>query len=381
MKNAEYKKAIASVLECEANKIFLYWKGRVALFAALTSMGVKKGDEVILPAYTCVVVPNAILYLGAIPIYVDISEDDYNLDISKLENAITSKTKVIICQNTFGLSTNLEQILRIAKKNNIFTIEDCTHGFGGYYDGKPNGSFCDAAYFSTQWNKPISTGIGGILLVNNKQLLDGVIKLESKKIKPTIVDTISLSLLLLSRKLFINKYSYYKMVNLYRILGKYKVVIGSSEGAEITSIEMPVKYFKDMSNIQMIIGTKNIVTLKEINERRKNNSIIYTQFLKNNGKKFVAEKYFENHLFLKYPLIVKNRDLFIERANKENIILGDWFNSPIHPIKKNLHLWQFEPELFPIAMEVSKKIVNLPTELKNIDRVIDFLRLNLDFIQ
>jgi len=381
MKNAEYKKAIASVLECEVKKIFLYWKGRVALFAALTSMGVKKGDEVILPAYTCVVVPNAILYLGAIPIYVDISEDDYNLDISKLENAITSKTKVIICQNTFGLSTNLEQILRIAKKNNIFTIEDCTHGFGGYYDGKPNGSFCDAAYFSTQWNKPISTGIGGILLVNNKQLLDGVIKLESKKIKPTIVDTISLSLLLLSRKLFINKYSYYKMVNLYRILGKYKVVIGSSEGAEITSIEMPVKYFKDMSNIQMIIGTKNIVTLKEINERRKNNSIIYTQFLKNNGKKFVAEKYFENHLFLKYPLIVKNRDLFIERANKENIILGDWFNSPIHPIKKNLHLWQFEPELFPIAMEVSKKIVNLPTELKNIDRVIDFLRLNLDFIQ
>jgi len=381
MKNAEYKKAIASVLECEVKKIFLYWKGRVALFAALTSMGVKKGDEVILPAYTCVVVPNAILYLGAIPIYVDISEDDYNLDISKLENAITSKTKVIICQNTFGLSTNLEQILRIAKKNNIFTIEDCTHGFGGYYDGKPNGSFCDAAYFSTQWNKPISTGIGGILLVNNKQLLDGVIKLESKKIKPTIVDTISLSLLLLSRKLFINKYSYYKMVNLYRILGKYKVVIGSSEGTEITSIEMPVKYFKDMSNIQMIIGTKNIVTLKEINERRKNNSIIYTQFLKNNGKKFVAEKYFENHLFLKYPLIVKNRDLFIERANKENIILGDWFNSPIHPIKKNLHLWQFEPELFPIAMEVSKKIVNLPTELKNIDRVMDFLRLNLDFIQ
>jgi len=171
------------------------------------------------------------------------------------------------------------------------------------------------------------------------------------------------------------------MVNLYRILGKYKVVIGSSEGTEITSIEMPVKYFKDMSNIQMIIGTKNIVTLKEINERRKNNSIIYTQFLKNNGKKFVAEKYFENHLFLKYPLIVKNRDLFIERANKENIILGDWFNSPIHPIKKNLHLWQFEPELFPIAMEVSKKIVNLPTELKNIDRVMDFLRLNLDFIQ
>jgi len=381
MKNAEYKKAIASVLECEANKIFLYWKGRVALFAALTSMGVKKGDEVILPAYTCVVVPNAILYLGAIPIYVDISEDDYNLDISKLENAITSKTKVIICQNTFGLSTNLEQILRIAKKNNIFTIEDCTHGFGGYYDGKPNGSFCDAAYFSTQWNKPISTGIGGILLVNNKQLLDGVIKLESKKIKPTIVDTISLSLLLLSRKLFINKYSYYKMVNLYRILGKYKVVIGSSEGAEITSIEMPVKYFKDMSNIQMIIGTKNIVTLKEINERRKNNSIIYTHFLKNNGKKFVAEKYFENHLFLKYPVLVNNRDLFIERANKANIILGDWFNSPIHPIKKNLHLWQFDSKQFPISMEVSKKIVNLPTELKNTAAVLDFLKQNLDFIQ
>jgi len=381
MRDVQYKKAIASVLECEAEKIFLYWKGRVALFAALTSMGVKEGDEVILPAYTCVVVPNAILYLGAKPIYVDISKDDYNLDISKLENAITNKTKVIICQNTFGLSTNLEQILLIAKKNNIYTIEDCTHGFGGYYNGKPNGSFCDAAFFSTQWNKPFSTGIGGILLVNNKQLLDRVIRLESKKKNPSIIDAISISLLLLSRKLFINKYSYYKMVNLYRILSKYKVVIGSSEGAEITSIEMPVKYFKDMSNIQMIIGTKNIVTLKEINERRKNNSIIYTHFLKNNGKKFVAEKYFENHLFLKYPVLVNNRDLFIERANKANIILGDWFNSPIHPIKKNLHLWQFDSKQFPISMEVSKKIVNLPTELKNTAAVLDFLKQNLDFIQ
>ena len=128
-------------------------------------MGVKDNDEVILPAFTCVVVPNAIMYLKAKPVYIDINPETYNISIEKIDEAITENTKVIICQNTFGLSSNIEDIIQIAKKNNLFTIEDCTHGFGGYDNGKPNGTYCDAAFYSTQWNKPFSTGIGGFLVV------------------------------------------------------------------------------------------------------------------------------------------------------------------------------------------------------------------------
>ena len=85
MKANKYKKAIASILECSPDNIFLYWKGRVALYAILKAMGVKEGDEVIVPAFTCIVVPNAVIYLGAKPVYVDISVEDYNTDINKLK--------------------------------------------------------------------------------------------------------------------------------------------------------------------------------------------------------------------------------------------------------------------------------------------------------
>ncbi|MCB0824080.1 MAG: aminotransferase class I/II-fold pyridoxal phosphate-dependent enzyme, partial [Bacteroidales bacterium] len=157
MTTQAYKEALASTLKNE--NIFLYWKGRVALFALLKAMGVSAGDEVILPGFTCVVVPNAIKYLGATPVYVDVLKEPMNPDVRNYENAISPKTKVIITQNTFGLSFEVDKIAALAKAKNIYSIEDCTHGFGGTFNGKPNGSYCDAAFFSTQWNKPFSTGI------------------------------------------------------------------------------------------------------------------------------------------------------------------------------------------------------------------------------
>jgi len=247
LKEDKYKKAIASILKCNPDNIFLYWRGRVALYAILKAMGVKEKDEAIIPAFTCVVVPNAILYLGAKPVYVDISSENYNTDISKLEGAITSKTKAIICQNTFGLSSNIDEIIELAKQHNLFTIEDCTHGFGGFYNGKPNGSHCDAAFYSTQWNKPYSTGIGGFLVVNNDKFINDIKKLEKEKIKPTLIDNLVLALLILFRQYFINKYTYWTFVGLYRFLSNHNLIIGSTQGEELSGIKMPAKYFKDMS--------------------------------------------------------------------------------------------------------------------------------------
>ena len=200
-----YKSEIAKVIQCDPEKIFLYWKGRVALYVFLKSLDLKEGDEVIVPAFTCVVVPNAIIYAGLKPVYVDISSQTYNMDISLVEKAISNRTRVILIQNTFGLSSNIEDMCLLAKKYNLYTIEDCTHGFGGFYNGKPNGSFCDAAFYSTQWNKPFSTGIGGFLVLNNKDILSSLKYFESQKIKPTIFEKYLLGLLLLSRKMLINK--------------------------------------------------------------------------------------------------------------------------------------------------------------------------------
>lgn len=381
MNKIKYKKAIASVLECSSNNVFLYWKGRVALFAILKAMGIGKNDEIILPGFTCVVVPNAIIYTGAKPVYVDITSEDYNMNFDLIEKAITNKTKVIICQNTFGLSSNIEKIVSLAKKYNLFTIEDCTHGFSGYYNGKPNGSYCDAAFYSTQWNKPFSTGIGGFLIVNNNNLLTKVNELEKLKKKSSFFEKAVLSSLLTFKNILLNKYTHWFLVNVYRFFSKKNIVVGSNQGQELSGTEMPEDYFKDISSVQVFAGLKNLKKLEHINELRKKNAKDYTDFLKNNNKTFVKEKYFKNHLFLKYPLIVKNREVFFELAQNQNITLGDWFLSPIHPIKKEFTKWDFEEKQFPVAVSLSKKMVNLPTDIPDNKKVIEFLAKFIDQIE
>ena len=377
----KYKSAISSVLQCDEKKIFLYWKGRIALYAFLKSLELKDGDEVIIPAFTCVVVPNAILYANLKPIYVDITSETYNMDVHQLEKSITNKTKVIICQNTFGYSSNIEAIIALAQKYNLYTIEDCTHGFGGFYNGKPNGSYCDAAFYSTQWNKPFSTGIGGFLVVNNKSLLDRIFALEAIKIKPKLIERSVLRFLLSFRKLFVNKYTQSFLVKIYRFLSQHNLTLGSNRGEELNSISMPINYYKDISNVQINEGIKSLKNISQLNELRKKNAYEYTKYLKSNNKNHVGENTFSNHIFLKYPLLVKNRDVFFEHAEKFNITLGDWFLSPLHPIKGDLNKWNFDREKFPIADLLSSKIVNLPTDIKNSNEVIKFLELNLELIE
>lgn len=381
MKDKTYKNRIASFLITDPSRIFLYWKGRVALYAILKAIGVSKDDEVIIPAFTCVVVPNAILYLGAKPVYVDISNETYNMDISGLENLITPKTKAIICQNTFGLSSDLEEIINIAKRNKLFTIEDCTHGFGGFYNGKPNGSYCDAAFYSTQWNKPFSTGIGGFLVVNNDELVEKVRELESDKNKASFTDNVTLFFLILFREYFVNRFTYYFFVKLYRFLSNKNLIIGSTQGDEIADIKIPPDYFKDMSSVQIFAGLKRLQKIKNINALRKKNASDYTVFLKNNNRKFIDEKYFDNHLFLKYPVLVKNRELFFELAQKENIVLGDWFTSPLYPVKGILDKWNYDPDLYKNSVLASKKMLNLPTDIKDNSKVIEFIKKNIDLIE
>ncbi|WP_299873328.1 aminotransferase class I/II-fold pyridoxal phosphate-dependent enzyme [uncultured Cocleimonas sp.] len=376
----KFKNNIREYLQDYDGKLFFYWKARVGLYSLLKSMDVGEGDEVILPAFTCVVVPNAILYLGATPIYVDVSTDTYNFDIPHIEKAITNRTKVIICQNTYGLSSDLEQLTSLAKKHGIFTVEDCTHGFGGTYNGTPNGLSCDAAIYSTQWNKPFSTGIGGYLVTNNKEFADKVTDLSAKLMPPTWKELLNLKLLFFVKRYLINNYTYWPLVNFYRWLSHNTNIVGSSTSEEITSLEIPEDYFKAFSDVQAKEGLRNISKLEDDLQKRKENALLYTKFLKKKKKNHVPEDLFPNHSFLKYPLLVKNRDEFMKLATTARIALGEWFVSPLHPVEGDLSLWKFNSDDFPVATYLSEHVVNLPTTPSNINNVFDFLEKHSDFI-
>jgi dTDP-4-amino-4,6-dideoxygalactose transaminase len=376
MNNLEhtYKKEIASYLNANEKQIFLYWKGRVALYAILKVMGVKKDDEVILPAFTCVVVSNAIIYLGAKPVYVDIDLKTYNARFEDIKKATTDKTKVIICQNTFGLSSDIEEITTFAKEHNIFTIEDCTHGFGGYYNQKPNGSYCDAAFYSTQWNKPFSTGTGGFALINNLNLIEPIQRINQNLITPSFKQKISLQILYFIREKLLNKHTYWHLIKFYRFLSRKNLILGSSSGAEIISVVMPPNYFMKLSEVQIKKGIKNIQSIAADLSQWQSNAGIYTEFLMNRNKNHVPASLFENHSFLKYPLLVENRNEVFRLAEKHKIRLGEWFNSPLHPVQSNFELWQMDVNLYPNAVFAGEKMVNLPTDIKDTNAILQFLQ-------
>ncbi len=360
-------------------RVFTFYKGRVGLFALLRSIGVGPNDEVILPAYTCVVVPNAIKYAGALPRYVDIDIETYSARPSMVLNTISSKTKAVICQNTYGLSFGVDEISRACRIQGIKTIEDCAHGFSGTYKGKPNGVWCNAAFYSSQWNKPISTGVGGYVLVNDSSLEKSVKDFAEALPSPSF-GTESMLWILMRIRPLITSANYYHFVNTYRHLSKLNVVPGSSTGEELLSPDMPPNYLMGISKVQLRAAIRALDLLPAVNALRKANGSMYTNHLKMLGKNAVAPELHEDHLFLKYPLLVWDRAEFMQRAQKARISLGDWFRSPLHPIEGDLSCWDFDPALYPNAVFSAAHVVNLPTDVKNPKRVLEFLDKNADLI-
>ena len=127
--------------------VFSLNSGRSALMLILKALDIKAHDEIIVQAFTCNAVINPILQKKAKPIYIDVDKT-LNIDPKKIEARITKKTKAIIIQHTFGYPAEIEEIQKIAKKHNLFLIEDCAHALGAKYNNEYCGTFGDVAFFS-----------------------------------------------------------------------------------------------------------------------------------------------------------------------------------------------------------------------------------------
>jgi dTDP-4-amino-4,6-dideoxygalactose transaminase len=145
--------------------------GTTALWVSLKAAGVKAGDEVILPPYTFIATGSSILMANAIPVFVDVDPETYNMDPTKIEAAITEKTKVIMPVHIAGNPCDMDAILHIAKKHNIKVIEDAAQAHGAEWDGVKVGALGAAGIFSFQTSKNISAGEGGIIVSNDDDLM------------------------------------------------------------------------------------------------------------------------------------------------------------------------------------------------------------------
>lgn len=141
--------------------------GTVALHMALVALGIGKNDEVILPSFTMIATAFAVCYTGAMPVFVDINRDTWNINTSLIEEKITPRTRAIMPVHIFGNPCNMAQIKQIATAHNLYIIEDCAEAHGAKYEDKYVGNFSDIATFSFFANKNITTGEGGMCITNS----------------------------------------------------------------------------------------------------------------------------------------------------------------------------------------------------------------------
>lgn len=146
--------------------------GSVALRLALIAAGVRPGDEVIVPPYTFIATATIVIEANCVPVFVDIEPDTYNLDPSKIEVAITDRTKAIIPVHFAGQACAMDEIMDIARKYNLHVIEDAAHAHGGEYKGKKLGCLGHAGCFSFQSSKNLNAGEGGLVVTDDEKLYD-----------------------------------------------------------------------------------------------------------------------------------------------------------------------------------------------------------------
>ncbi len=146
--------------------------GTAALHIAVQALGIKEGDEVLVPAITVVSTPYAVLYNHATPVFVDVEEDTLCIDPKDMEAKITPKTKAVIPVHLGGHSADLDEVMRIAKKHNLYVIEDCANALGAKYKGKLVGSIGDVNCFSFEAKKNMTTGDGGMITTNDQKLAE-----------------------------------------------------------------------------------------------------------------------------------------------------------------------------------------------------------------
>jgi perosamine synthetase len=377
MKNnavAEYERRFAD--EVGASHAFSFWKGRVALYAILRGLGVGEGDEVIVPGFTCIVVPNAIINAGAKPVYADIAPGSYNLDPLSVEKAITPRSRVLIIQHTFGLPADMDVLMTVAAKHGLIVIEDCAHTLGSTYRGRKLGAFGIASFFSSQWSKPFTTGLGGMAVTSDPSLAQSLKAIQSEFLRPSRMHVARLKIQYLIHQKLLSPRLYWPAMKLFHGLSRWNLFVGSSSIRELDGY-MESDHSWKMSESQARIGLSCLSKLFLNLSHRRRLADLYRECLNAKGWDCAPNLSSCEATLLRYPVCVENKWEVLDEAVRERVELGSWFESPLHPVHSGLERFKYYEKASPVAEDVCNKVINLPLHAKiskgEAQRTIDFV--------
>ena len=326
-------------------------KGRVALYAGLKALDLPPGSSIILPAYTCVVVASAIQFAGFKPLYVDIDPATYNINPRNLPPAAA-----IIAQHSYGIPADMDALLEY----DVPLIEDCCHVFASTYKGQKCGTFGRFSFFSGQWNKFFSSGLGGFFYTQDSQLAQKTAPIFEDATIPGTVDALRYALQIMAHELLVTPTTEAFITRLYRHLTRAGIAAGSSTPAELQGRE-PANYFTRMTAPQLYKGIFELSRIEKNIAHRRKIGTFYHDRLKDIGFSPVTLPSDTDTVFLRYPVLIANKTALLEKAARAGIEIGSWFETPLHGNHVPLEVFGYRPGSCPIAEKTAHEVINLPT--------------------
>jgi len=341
---------------------FSFAAGRMALYAILEALGIGKEDEVIIPAYTCVVVPNAIIYRGATPIYVDINPATFNIDPKKIEAKITPRTKAILAQHTFGLPCDLDEIIEIAERHGITVIEDGAQALGAEYKGKKVGGIARVGFYSTDHTKMISTSTGGMVITDDEELASRIQRiylstpfLPQSRIRKILFAFIAENSLYCPKFMFVGR----GLAFLCLRANLFPYFFDEEKTEKPTEYPYPAR----LSNIQAKVGIRQMHELGRNISHRREIARQYDEIFGLYRQQFDGSPVDRKHVFLRYSFLIKDPNFFRKKFRKY-MYLGDWFDSIAVGRRADFHKIRYREGECPIGEAVARHSANLPTHPK-----------------
>lgn len=296
-----------------------------ALHLALQSAGIGKGDEVIVPSFTMVASANAILHAGAKPVLVDIDYASGNLDLGKVKEAISEKTKAIMPVHFAGLSCGMGKIMDLAQKYNLTVVEDSAEAIGAEFKGRKTGTF-GIGCFSFYPTKNMTTGEGGMVTTDSDKIAEAILTMRGHGINKGALER-------------------------------------EREKKPWLRIQTMLGYNYRLTDFQSAIGLIQLKKLDKMNNLRREHARYLNQRLKSLREiEIPVEPKGYRHVYQLYTLRVRgiNRDEFVIGLRKKGVCASVHFDPPVHLNPFYKEKFGYREGEFPVTERLAKSIVSLP---------------------
>ena len=346
--------------ELGGGDVFAYASARGALAAVLCAAGVGVDDEVVLSGFTCLAVPTAVVAIGAKPVYVDINLQTLNVDPELVIAALGPRVRAVVLQHTMGNLAEVSEVVDVARKRGILVIEDCALATGSRRQGCPVGIDADAAIFSMELSKSISTGWGGILAVQTPSLAELVGKhyrsLSDRGKLNIARDTWQIAL----TAIFLNKRFFQWGRYFYAIAFKFGLFRSSTPSGELTG-KPADDFIARMGLVQIVLATHQWHRLSEIRSISGVHVRALQSALNRVSLQAVGVALPGNEsVSPRVCFLVEDHKRTVAWFRDRNVEIGRWFDGPLSP-PPNADVFAYAPDLLPNALRIAQRIVNLPS--------------------